>query len=229
MNWVDICIFAILAINSIVGFNQGFIISIFNLVGLIVSYFIARLYYPIVAQFILNNQSMYDKLRSFVDKRLYSTFEDKSDAISSVSLFEGLNLPKPLIDMILKSPKVGSYTSELSETAIDIMSEALTRIFIDVISLIIAFVIARIAIIFVVRILSLFSELPLLKQFNKIFGLGFGLIKGMLIILIILAILTPFISVAPSGFLAEGIFDSEIGYYLYDNNILLKYLKNVIL
>lgn len=229
MNWVDICIFAILAINSIIGFNQGFIISIFSLAGLIISCFVARLYYPIIAQFILNNQEIYGKFRGFVDKRLYSIIEDKADVFSSVSLFEGLNLPKPLLNIISKSPRTGTYTSELSKVAIDIMSEALTRMFIDVISLIIAFIIARIAIIFIVRILSLFSELPLLKQFNKILGLGFGLIKGILIILIILAILTPIISVSPSGFLAEGIFGSNAGYYLYDNNILLKCLKNVIL
>lgn len=229
MNWIDICIFAVLAINSAIGYYQGFIISVFSLAGIIISYFVARLYYPIIAQIILNNQVIYDKLRSFVDKRLYSMFEGNTDAFSSVSLYEGLNLPKPLLDLISKSPRVGSYASEISENAIDIMSEALTGIFVDVISLIIAFIIARIAIMLIVRVLSLFSELPLLKQFNKILGLGFGLIKGVLIILIVFAILTPFISVSPNGLLAEGIFGSEVGYYLYDNNILLKYLKEVIL
>ncbi len=229
MNWVDVCIFAILAINSLIGFNQGFIISVFSLLGLIISYFLARLYYPIIAQFILNNQGIYDKIRGFVDKRLYSMFEDKADIFSYGPLLDKLNLPKPLIDIMIKSPKVGSYTSGLSEAALNIMTEALTRIFIDVISLIIAFIIARIAMIFIVRLLSVFSELPMLKQFNKLLGLGFGLIKGLLIILVIFAILTPIISVSPSGFLAEGVFGSGLGYYLYDNNILLKYLKNVML
>lgn len=229
MNWVDMCIFAILAINSLIGFNQGFIVSIFSLAGLMISYFAARLYYPIIAQFILNNQGIYDKIRGFVDKRLYSMFEGKPDIFGTASLLEGLNLPKPLADIISKSPRVGSYTSEVSKYALDIMSEALTRIFIDVISLIIAFILARIILIFVVRILSIFSDLPILKQFNKILGLAFGLIKGILIILIIFAILTPLISVSPNGALAEGVFSSKVGYYLYDNNILLKYLKDLVL
>ncbi|WIV12537.1 CvpA family protein [Proteiniborus sp. MB09-C3] len=229
MNWVDMCIFAILAVNSLIGFNQGFIVSIFSLAGLLISYFAARLYYPIIAQFILNNQGIYDKMRGFVDKRLYSMFEGKPDIFGSASLLEGLNLPKPLVDIISKSPRVGSYTSEVSKYALDIMSEALTRIFIDVISLIIAFILARIILIFVVRILSAFSDIPILKQFNKILGLAFGLIKGILIILIILAILTPLVSVSPNGALAEGVFSSTVGYYLYDNNILLKYLKDLVL
>lgn len=229
MNWVDISIFAILAVNSLIGFNQGFIISVFSLAGLIISYFLARLYYPVIAQVIINNQGIYDKLRGFVDKRLYSMFEEKADIFSPTPLLEGMNLPRPLIEMISKSPQVDSYTSEISTAAIDIMSEALTRIFIDVISLIIAFIIARIILIFVVRVLSAFSELPILNQFNKLFGLGFGLIKGILIILVILAILTPFISVSPNGLVAEGVFGSTIGYYLYDNNLLLKFLKDLVL
>lgn len=229
MNWVDISIFAILAVNSLIGFNQGFIISVFSLAGLIISYFLARLYYPVIAQVIINNQGIYDKLRGFVDKRLYSMFEEKANIFSPTPLLEGMNLPRPLIEMISKSPQVDSYTSEISTAAIDIMSEALTRIFIDVISLIIAFIIARIILIFVVRVLSAFSELPILNQFNKLFGLGFGLIKGILIILVILAILTPFISVSPNGLVAEGVFGSTIGYYLYDNNLLLKFLKDLVL
>lgn len=229
MNWVDISIFAILALNSLIGLNQGFILSVFSLAGLIISYFLARLYYPVIAQVIINNQGIYDKLRGFVDKRLYSMFEEKADVFGPKPLLEGMNLPRPLIDMISKSPQVDSYTSEISTAAIDIMSEALTRIFIDVISLIIAFIIARIILIFVVRVLSAFSELPLLNQFNKLLGLGFGLIKGILIILVILAILTPFISVSPNGLVAEGVFGSTIGYYLYDNNILLKFLKDLVL
>ncbi len=229
MNWIDLCIFAIIALNSLIGFNQGFIISIFSLAGLIISYFVATLYYPVIAQVLLNNQGIYDKLRGFVDKRLYSMFGERTDIFGPTPLLEGLNLPKPLIDIISKSPKIGSYTSEVSKAAIDIMSEALTGIFIDVISLIIAFIIARIVLVFVVRLLSAFSKLPILNQFNKLFGLGFGFLKGILIILVIFAILTPIISVQPNGAIAEGVFGSTVGYYLYDNNILLKYLKDLVL
>ncbi|MFA5524992.1 MAG: CvpA family protein [Tissierellales bacterium] len=229
MNWVDISIFAIIVINSLIGLKQGFVISVFSLAGLIISYFLARLYYPAIAQVIMKNQEIYDKLRGFVDKRLYSIFEEKADVFEPTPLLEGMNLPRPLIDMISKSPQVSSYTSEISTTAIDIMSEALTRIFIDIISLIIAFIIARLLLIIVVKVLNAFTELPLLNQFNKLLGLGFGLVKGAIIILVILAILTPFISVSPNGVVAEGVFNSTIGYYLYDNNILLKYLKELII
>ncbi|SCG84495.1 hypothetical protein DW1_2940 [Proteiniborus sp. DW1] len=229
MNWVDICIFAILALNSLIGFNQGFIVSIFNLAGLIVSYFVATLYYPIITQVLLNNQAVYQKVRGFVDKRLYSVFEEKADIFGTTSLLEDLMLPKPLVDIISKSPKVDSYTSQVSKAAIDIMSEAITGILIDVISLIIAFIIARIVLIFIIRILNVFSKLPILSHFNKLLGLGFGFIKGIIIVFIIFAVVTPLISVSPNGTIAEGVFGSTVGYYLYDNNILLKYLKDLVL
>lgn len=224
MNWVDICIFTILALNSLIGFNQGFIVSIFNLAGLIISYFIARLFYPVIAQFLLGNQAIYQKLRGSVDKRLYSIFEDKADIFGPLPFLDGLNLPKPLIDTLSSSPKVDSYTSQISQAVIDIMSEAITGILIDVISLIVAFIVARVVLIIIVRMLSIFSKLPVLNQFNKLFGLAFGLIKGILIILIIFIVLTPLISISPNGAIAEGVFGSTLGYYLYDNNLLLKYL-----
>lgn len=229
MNWVDIIVIIILAISSITGYFQGIILSVFNLAGFILSYIIARLYYPIIAQFILNSQNIYGKIRGFVDKRIYSIFEDKVANINPSPILEGFKLPKSLLDNISNSPQVNTYASELSDVMLNTLSEALTRIFVDIISLIIAFVIARIAIIFIGRLLDRFAELPLLKQFNKLFGFGFGLIKGVLIILIIFTILTPFISISQNSFLSEGVFNSSIGYILYDNNILFKYLKEIVL
>lgn len=227
MNWIDICIFAILALNSLIGFRQGLIVSIFSLAGLLLSYFIATLYYPVIAQVLLNNQTVYEKLRAFVDKRLYSILEGKADLFGATSILDNLNLPKPLIDIISNSPKVGSYTSQISKAAVDIMSEAITGILIDVISLIIAFIIVRIVLIFIIRILDVFSKLPVLNQFNKFLGLGLGFVKGIIVIFIIFALITPLISVSPNGAIAEGVFGSTVGYYLYDNNILLKYLKDL--
>lgn len=228
MNWVDISVIIILAISSITGFYQGFVLSVFNLAGVILSYIIARLYYPLIAQFILNNQNLYEKIRGFVDRGIYSIFEDKLNTFEPSPMLEGLRLPKPLIDNISKSPQLNTYVSEFSDAMLNTMSEALTRIFIDVISLIIAFIIVRIGMIVILRFLNIFTELPLIKQFNKLLGFSFGFIKGLLIILIIFAILTPIISISPEGFLSKGVFESNIGYYLYHNNILLKYLKDII-
>lgn len=229
MNWIDIGVIVILIFSSFIGYKQGFILSAFNLAGIVISYFLARMYYPIVAQFILNNQTIYGKIRGFVDNRLYSIFEDRIEGIGTIPILEGINLPKSLSDILSKSPDVISHSNEISGTAVDIMSEALTLIFIDVISFIVAFIIIRIILIFAVKLLNAFFELPILKQFNKLLGFGFGFIKGILIILLIFAMFIPFVSVSPDGMLAEGIYNSEIGYYLYDNNILLKYLKEVIL
>ena len=83
------------------------------------------------------------------------------------------------------------------------------------------FIIARILFIFLKLITSLIAKLPVIKQFDKLGGIIYGLLEGIIIVYIILAIVS-FVSPMINPDVSNTINNSTIGGFLYNNNLLLK-------
>lgn len=225
MNWVDIVVLIILTINSLVGIREGFIVTVFNLAGFILSYYIAKSYYPVVSKYIIANPDFFDKMKEFVSERVQPLVEKNAATNDTGLLLQGIKLPKSIIKGISQNANLDSYVKDMTDTASGLIAESLTHMLINIISFLIVFAIAWFVIMLIVKVIDSFASLPILNQFNKLLGLSVGFVKGILILYLIFAVLTPIISFSPNGVIAKGVFESNFGYYLYDNNILLKYLK----
>lgn len=225
MNWVDIAVLIILTINSLVGVREGFIVTVFNLAGFIISYYIAKSYYPVVSKYIIANPDFFDKIKEFVSEKIQPLVEKNAVANDMNSMLQGIKLPKSIMEGISQNTHLDSYVKDMTDTASNLIAESLTHMLINIVSFLITFAIAWLVIMIIVKVIDSFASLPILNQFNKLLGLSVGFIKGILILYLIFAVLTPIVSFSPNGAIAKGVFDSKFGYYLYDNNILLKYLK----
>lgn len=67
MNWLDIIIVIILIYNASKGLRLGFIVSIFNIIGFVLSIFIASRYYSSVYSFIVNSPVLYEVFERFTE------------------------------------------------------------------------------------------------------------------------------------------------------------------
>ena len=79
----------------------------------------------------------------------------------------------------------------------------------------------RLVLILLTFITDLITELPIIKQFNDIGGILYGVIKALLIIYIILAIAFFIIYVTGNITISEAISNSYITKFFYNNNIIL--------
>jgi hypothetical protein len=104
------------------------------------------------------------------------------------------------------------------------VSELLAGVVIDVISLILLFILIRFGLIFVRFILKGIAKLPVFKQMDKLGGIAFGAIEGLLLLYIIFAVLTIF----HSSVQVQGIFDaidsSTIAKYIYQHNFIVDWM-----
>ncbi|SHH51848.1 Colicin V production protein [Caloranaerobacter azorensis DSM 13643] len=225
MNWVDYVVIVILLVNGIGGLSKGLIITVFNLFGFILSLYIAKLYYPVVANFIKNNPNIIGTIKEYVTTRVEIIMNKIGNSGSIGDFFEILKLPSKLGENMINDPNVNSYMNNTMNTASDMISTKLTGLFIDIISIIIVFLAAKFILYIIVSILDNIAHLPVLRQINKLAGLVFGLIKGVFILYILFAIITPVITMFPDGAITKGVYDSTIGYYLYSNNLIIDYLK----
>lgn len=221
MGLMDIIILVVIGLNGLLGLRKGFIVSVFNFVGFILAIYIARMYYPVASKFIINNPNFIGKVKDFVSGRVNIIADGVSKSDGMDSIVEAFKLPNPINEGIINN------SSTIIETGKANIANSLTAFFINILSMIIIFLIARLIIHLLVGLLNSFAKLPVLKQFNSTAGLAFGVLKGVLLVYILFAVLTPIISMYPDGKIAGYTYQSTLGQFFYKKNIIINFIKSL--
>ena len=95
---------------------------------------------------------------------------------------------------------------------------------VNIIVAIVLFIIARIAVILLKTVLEGIAELPIIKQFNQIGGIGYGILKGFLLIYILVTLLFFVNAIVGNNKVSAVVEESFITKVLYENNIIVKKL-----
>lgn len=224
MGWFDILVLVILVIHGIKGWQRGFILSFFNLASVITAAVVAKLYHPRFSEYLLNNTTLFLKLQQWVGLRVrdaaYQEVSSRGD-IASDNIYQILGMPRGIQEVFMGSETMRSYSTKAMEGVHSYVADALTRMFMNLLSIILIFICVKLALMLLGHLLDGVFSLPVLKQFNRAGGLAFGGAKGLLIIFILLLLMVPVNAMAGGGFLAEGLERSVFAKYLYDHNLLL--------
>jgi len=162
MNSIDIFILIILFLTALSGLRKGFVLSIFSIVGFILSLLIAKLYYPVVSRFLINNTGIFTKINTFVSERVLKLTRGTSSTQSTESLLDLFKLPKTLKEGVI------SNSTGIEQPAQNLISNNLSNIVIIIISFFIVFIVAKLILFIAVRMLDNIARLPGLNQVNKL-------------------------------------------------------------
>ena len=119
---------------------------------------------------------------------------------------------------------INEQIDEVAGNTLEIVAINISEVCVKGIVFIGLFIVARIALAFFKMIADFIAKLPILHQFNKLGGLIFGLLKGLVItygVLAILLLVSPMFNEA-SFFVALN--ESFVGSMMYNNNIIVKML-----
>ena len=95
------------------------------------------------------------------------------------------------------------------------------KIFLIVLAVILILYFAiKIALHFVTAIANIIAKIPIIKQFNKLGGIIYGLLRGILLIYVILLIISFAGQINPENQVHKSINESNITKAMYQNNIL---------
>ena len=207
---VDLIIVGILVLCIFLGYKRGLTGSLLKIVTFLLALIIAFILFKPVSNFIINNTKLDENLESSIKSMFLEVEENDTSS----------NMPTAMTDYI---NKVIEDAADDAKTAV--VETAARDVAISIINLgvvIVVYIIARIILIFVKGIASLITKLPVIKQFDKLGGIIFGLLKALVIIYVILAIIS-FVSpmITDSGVI-DAINQSFIGKGMYNNNILLE-------
>lgn len=206
---LDIVLLAIFALSVFVGYKKGLIGVVFNLWAFLVSLVLTWILFTPVSNMIIKNTQIDDNIKNVIIEKGVIVVEsnDKENEDNQINKY---------IQEYVSKPIKNTANNAVEETA-TIISQKVVAIGVAIG----LFIVIRIVLIFLKFIAEGIANLPIIKQCNKAGGTLYGVIRGLFIVYIVLAILFFIMSINNAGVIADTINSSIISKYLYTHNIIL--------
>ncbi len=207
---IDLIIAGIIALCVIVGYAKGLTGALIKIVSFVLSLIIAFILYMPLSNYIINNT----QIDNMIENTIRESILKNDDQTKKEE-----NMPTAITDYI--NQKVEDASNSVKENVINSTAKDVSQTIVRAGTWIMLFIIARIALIVLKFITALIAKLPVIKQFDKLGGIIYGLLEGLVITYLALALIS-FITPMTKGNLSSDINKSYIGSRMYNNNLLLK-------
>ncbi len=192
---VDLIIIAIILLSTFLAYKKGLITLAIQLVAVVIAVVLTLILYKPVSNLIINVTSIDETIQNAI-------LEEANDIMTNEE--EGAN-------QIVETIQNNMLPETARTISINIIEGAV---------ILILYVIIRIALKFVTALANLVSKLPILNQFNKLGGVIYGILRGLLIVYIILLLVNLSGEIEPQNVVYTSVQDSYIGKMMNENNIL---------
>lgn len=212
---LDLIIIGIIALSTFLGYKQGLIGVAFKIISFFIAIIITLVLFKPVTNLIINNTTWDESIENVIYEKLAGTKVEEGEKITK----EDTDLPGVVVNYINNG--IENTVEQAGEDIAQTVSKDLSQSIIQIIVIIVIFVITRILLIFAKVILEAVSELPIVKQFNEMGGIIYGILRGGIIILVILAIASFILPMINQTAILEYINNSILTKFLYNHNIIL--------
>lgn len=231
---IDVIIIAILAICIGLGFKRGLTGSLLKIVSFILALIIAFVLFKPVSNFIIDNTNWDETLEQsirqiFIEETMQENNiqeqnkNTENTQLSNEQIQENektQSMPDVMINYINEA--VENVGTEAKNAIVESTARNVATTIINIGVLIALFLVSRIVLIFIKGLTQLITKLPVIKQFDKLGGIIYGLLEALVIIYVILTILSLVSPLISNSGIIQAIENSFIGSVMYDNNLLLK-------
>jgi len=218
---LTVVLLVILVVCAIGGFKAGLIKTVFSMFSFIIAIILSIWLSPMISDILQKNEKIVGDVNEKVEKAL--GLENKIIMENDQEPFiENLPLPASIKESL-------HFDEDMYDVLnVNSFGEYVTRKMTNMIINAAAFVGVFLLIIIILQVLcfalNLFGKLPVLSGINKIGGLVVGLLHGAIIIWVILIFITASGSASWGQAALESINKNAILSFLYDNNMLTKYI-----
>ncbi len=199
---VDLIIVAMILLSTFLAYRKGLITLSIQLIAVVISILATLILYKPISNFIVNVTNIDETIQNAI-------LEEANDIMSNDE-----NRSNQIVENI--------QNNMLPETArtisINIIQGAV---------ILILYVGIRIALRFVTALANLVSKLPILNQFNKLGGIIYGILRGLLIVYIVLLIINLSGEIEPENQVYTLVQDSYLGKMMNENNVLDILFNNI--
>ncbi len=206
---VDLIIIAVVLLFIFLGYKKGLTGSLIKLLSFIIAIVVAFVLYKPVANAVIENTVIDDNIRTTLRATL--GVEDKTENTEE-------NVPSTIMDNINK--EIENATDEVKANVID----QTTITIVNIGSGIVIFLAVRVILVIISLFAKILTDLPVIKQVDKLGGLAYGAIEGIVIVYAVLSVISLTSVIWANNAVVTAIAKSSLGEMLYNNNIILNLL-----
>lgn len=205
---VDLVVVGIILLCIIIGYVRGLTGSLIKILSFVLSIIIAFVLFVPISNLIIDKTKVDENLEQSIREMIIQDNES-----------EDKNMPSTITDYI--GEQVNQAADSAKESIVNSTAREVSLTIVKAGTWIVLFIAARIILICLRFITGLIAKLPVIKQFDKLGGVIYGILEGLIIVYLLLAIIS-FVSPMLNSTLTEEIEQSYIGNVMYNNNLLLK-------
>ena len=193
----DVILCSIVILNVFIGYKKGLIKVAFNIFAFFIAIIATLILFKPISNLIINNTQIDDKIKETI--------------VTKASRNQEQNESKK------------NKAEEVKNTTIEAIAGTISIRAVEILTWILLFIVIRIALILLKFLSETISEIPIIKQFNEIGGIIYGIIKSAVIIIFVLTIIFIISSINGNGKVNDAIEESYVTKFLYNNNIVVNY------
>lgn len=199
---VDIIIIAIILLSTFLAYRKGLITLAIQLVSVIIAVVLTLILYKPVSNVIINVTGIDEMIQNAI-------LEEANDIMTNNQ--ENAN-------QVVESIQNNMLPETARTISINIIQGAV---------ILILYVIIRIILRFVTALANLVAKLPILNQFNKLGGVIYGILRGLLIVYILLLLVNVSGEIDAKNKVYTTVEESYIGKMMNENNVLSVLFTNI--
>lgn len=211
---IDLILIGIVLLSTFLGYKKGLIGVAFKIVSFIIALIVTLVLFKPISNYIITNTQLANTIENAIIEKL-STAKIEEGQIEE----ESTDLPNVVVDYI--NGGIQDTVNQAKDSVVKVVAHNLTETAISIIVMIGIFIITRLILLFAKAILEAVSEVPIVKQFNEVGGIIYGIIRAILLIYVILAIISLILPMLDETMILSAINNSILTKMLYNNNIIL--------
>ena len=235
MNYIDLFALLIIFLGILVGYNQGFLKSVFNVANIILSLLIGLAFYGMVSKDIIENEQIIPTVIHFSEaSEMLGGIENESISVYEKSyseleiLIENSDLPYPIGRLVLKNIENQAFAKDGIETLGDYLGLTIGSMTVNYVSFTIVFLISFSVLMILISLADYVFEFPILHSMDSVAGAIGGFLQGLLFLNMIFLIVPLVLAFLPCDELMHFVDGSSISRFYYEHNILIKIIKGII-
>lgn len=232
---LDILVAAFLVLMALYGIYKGFLTSVLNLAGSVLSWLLALLFYPSLSSLLASNTSLIDTMLYYTegssninDVELLSRPVSGMETESIIGIIENAQLPEPLGSLLQNNILNQAFSGTDITTLGQYFDYTLAHIMLNIISFLIIFLAVKLIVAIAIKVGDIIMRLPVLKQFNRIFGAAAGLLRGVVICYLVFSLVPILLTIVPNAVLTATFNNSFFSTIFYKGNIISNVISGFI-
>lgn len=193
---LDLIIIAIVLLSVFLAYKKGLVSLALGLASFVIALIVTVILYKPISNFIINTTGIDEMIENTIYEKANEAMKKKDNKTS---------------ELITNTTQNNLLPQTAKLLAVNIVTGGV---------ILILTVGIRIALRFVNSLANLITKLPIINQVDKMGGVIYGLLRGLLIVYIVLLLVSVVGKINPENSLYQNIENSSLGKTMYENNVL---------